>query len=274
MQKKRPELRVAIAGLGAIGLGLARRLAAGAVPGLKLGALAGRDPDRTRRQADDIAAGLVVVPASSLGQHADIIVDCAPSAAFREIAEPALSLGRILVTVNAGALLSHLDLRDVAQRHGGRILVPTGALLGLDAVRAAAEGRIERVTMVTRKPPRGLEGAPYLVEKGISLAGLGEPLLVFEGSAGHGAKAFPANVNVAAALSLAGIGPERTRLQVWADPGTDRNRHTIEVEADSARFTMTIENIPSEENPRTGKITGLSVLACLRGLVETLHVGT
>ncbi|MCW5730095.1 MAG: aspartate dehydrogenase [Alphaproteobacteria bacterium] len=270
----RPVQRVGIAGIGAIGLGLARHLAAGSVPGLALGAIAGRDMTRTRSQAAEILPGLTVVAAAALGEHAEIVVDCAPSAALREIAVPALALGRTLVTVNAGALLSHLDLVDMARRTGGRILVPTGALLGLDAVRAAAEGRIERVTMVTRKPPRGLEGAPYLLENRISLAGLREPLLVFEGSAGDGAKAFPANVNVAAALSLAGIGPERTRLQVWADPALDRNRHTIEVEADSARFTMTIENIPSDENPRTGRITGLSVLACLRGLVETLHVGT
>ena len=108
-----------------------------------------------------------------------------------------------------------------AKETGARILVPTGALLGLDAVRAAAEGTIHSVTMITRKPPDGLEGAPYLVERGISVKDLKEPLKIFDGTAREGARGFPANVNVAAALSLAGIGPDKTRLEIWADPGAD-----------------------------------------------------
>jgi aspartate dehydrogenase len=100
------------------------------------------------------------------------------------------------------------------------------------------------------------------------------PLRVFAGNAREGARGFPANVNVAAALALAGIGPERTALEIWADPALERNTHRIEVEADAARFAMSIESIPSEENPRTGKLTALSVIACLRGLVEPLRVGT
>jgi len=150
----------------------------------------------------------------------------------------------------------------------------TGALLGLDAVRAAAQGTIESVTMVTRKPPRGLAGAPHIEAQGIDLASVREPLKVFDGGAREGARGFPANVNVAAALSLAGIGPDRTRLQVWADPGVTRNTHRIVVEADSARFEMMIENVPSEANPRTGKITALSMIAALIALRAPLKVGS
>jgi aspartate dehydrogenase len=97
---------------------------------------------------------------------------------------------------------------------------------------------------------------------------------VFEGNALDAAAGFPANVNVAAALALAGIGPIRTQVQIWADPGVTRNTHTIRVEAEAARFTMTIENVPSVENPKTGLLTALSLLACLRGLVSTLKVGS
>jgi aspartate dehydrogenase len=140
-------------------------------------------------------------------------------------------------------------------------------------VRAAAEGTIHSVRMVTRKPPEGLEGAPYLVERGISLAKVVAPLKVFDGPAREGARGFPANVNVAAALSLAGIGPDKTQLEIWADPTVERNTHRIEVDADTVRFSMTIENIPSE-NPRTGRVVALSVVAMLRGLVSELKVGT
>ena len=104
--------------------------------------------------------------------------------------------------------------------------------------------------------------------------GLTEAKLVFKGSARDGAIGFPANVNVAAALSLAGIGPDETTLEIWADPSVTRNTHTITLESDSARLTMTIENIPTAENPRTGKITALSVIAALRRLTATLQVGS
>jgi aspartate dehydrogenase len=107
----------------------------------------------------------------------------------------------------------------------------------------------------------------------MSVSGLKEPLQVFSGSAREGARGFPTNVNVAAALSLAGVGPDRTQLEIWADPGVSRNTHTITVDSDTARFTMTIENIPSE-NPRTGKSVAPSTVAALRGLVSELKVGT
>jgi aspartate dehydrogenase len=265
--------RVAIAGLGTIGLKVARALDAG-IEGLTLVAVAGRDAAKTAAQASALACRPAAMPAMALAGAADLVLDCAPSSAFAGLAESVVGAGKTLMTVNAGALLRHLDLVERARATGGRIIVPTGGLLGLDAVRAAAEGHIERVTMITRKPPNGLEGAPYLVERGISLAGLNAPRRVFEGNAADGARGFPANVNVAAALGLAGIGPDRTRLEIWADPALDRNTHTIEVEADSARFTLRIENVPSEENPRTGKITALSVIACLRGLAAPLRVGT
>jgi len=176
--------------------------------------------------------------------------------------------------LSVGQLLENWDLVDEARATGARILVPTGALIGLDAVRAAAEGDIRSVTMITRKPPAGLDGAPYLRERGIAVTGLTEALKVFDGCARDGARGFPANVNVAAALSLAGIGPDRTRLEIWADPAVTRNTHRIEVDADTARFSMTIENVPSVENPRTGRITALSTVAALRGLVSELKVGT
>jgi aspartate dehydrogenase len=270
---ERPELKVALAGFGAIGGTLARRLDHG-IEGLRLAAISARDLDKARRRADDLAHPVPVLPPETLPGHADVIVECAPAAAFRAIAEPALRARRILMPVSVGALLEHGDLIDLARASGARIVVPTGALLGLDAVRAAAEGKIDSVRMVTRKPPEGLAGAPHLERHGIRVEGLHEPLKVFEGTAREGARGFPANVNVAAALSLAGIGPDRTRLEIWADPTVTRNTHRIVVEADSARFEMQIENVPSEENPRTGKITALSVIAALRGLVASLKIGS
>src|SRR5204863_8716853 len=114
---------------------------------------------------------------------------------------------------------------------------------------------------------------PYLVKNNISVEGLNTAKRVFSGTAREAAAGFPANVNVAAALSLAGIGPDRTMIDIWADPAVERNCHSIEVDSDSARFTLSIENVPSE-NPRTGRITALSAVAALRKLHAPVRVGT
>ena len=266
-------LRVAIGGFGAIGQEVTRALDDG-IPGLALAAVSARDEEKARRNLAGLKGDVALLPLAELASHADIVIECAPAAVFRELALPAIEAGRILVPLSVGQLLVHADLEARAAETGARILVPTGALLGLDAVRAAAEGTIESVTMVTRKPPRGLAGAPYLSENAIDLDTITASTRIFKGTAREGARGFPANVNVAAALSLAGIGPDRTMLEIWADPEVTRNTHTIEVEASSARFTLQIENVPSEANPRTGKITALSTIALLRGLTATLRVGS
>ena len=276
-EKEAPEagapLTVAIGGLGAIGLEVARALDSG-IPGLELVAVSARDRDKAARNLESFRRPVPVAGLAELARRAEIVVECAPATVFAEVAEPAVEAGRTLVTVSCGALLERMDLIERARATGARILIPSGALLGLDAVRAAAEGRVHSVRMVTRKPPKSLAGAPYLVERGIDVDALSAPLKVFDGTAREGARGFPANVNVAAALSLAGIGPEETRLEIWADPAETRNSHRIVVEAEAARFEMSIESVPSLENPRTGKLTPLSVIATLRGLTAPLRVGT
>jgi aspartate dehydrogenase len=271
-QVPRDALKVGIAGLGAVGLNVARRLEAG-IPGLALAAVAVRDRDKARRTLPGAGDRIPIVAAESLAESCDVVIECLPPQLFRSVGLSVIDRGKIFMPLSVGQLLENWDLVARAKQTGARILAPTGALLGLDAVRAAAEGTIHSVTMVTRKPPSGLEGAPYLVERGISLKDLKTPRKIFDGSAREGARGFPANVNVAAALSLAGIGPDKTQLEIWADPGLSRNTHRIEVDADTARFSMAIEGIPSE-NPRTGRIVPLSVIAALRGLVAEIKVGT
>ena len=266
-------LKIALAGLGAIGSAVARKLQDGALPGMELVAVAARDPAKARATLNAMSSRVPVMALGELAGVADIVVECAPAALLSDIAAPVLRAGKKLVVLSVGALLTRMELIDLAQRHGGQIIVPTGALLGLDAVAAAAEGTIHSVQMTTRKPIEGLLGAPYLVENKIDIEHLKEPLRVFSGSAREAAKGFPANLNVAVALSLAGIGPDRTRLEIWADPTVTRNTHRIVVDSDAARLDMTIENIPSE-NPRTGRITALSVIAALRKLNAPLRVGT
>jgi aspartate dehydrogenase len=266
------KLRVAIAGLGPIGRKTAEALDHG-VEGMVLAAVSAQNPAKHGNWLGALKSQPAVLPIERLSDVADIVIECAPAKLVRSIVAPFVTKGKTAIVLSAGALLENEDLIELAKQNGGQIVVPTGALLGLDAVTAAAVGEIRSVRMVTRKPVQGLAGAPYLVENNIDIETIKEPLKIFDGTAREAAKGFPANLNVAVALSLAGIGPDRTRLEIWADPALTRNVHRVEVESDSARFSMSIENIPSE-NPKTGRITALSVIALLRKQFAPLRVGT
>ena len=266
------DLRVAVVGLGAIGIRVVEALDRG-IDGLVLAAVSVQNPDKHRGRLASLMRPPAILPIEALIDVADIVIECAPARLLRSIVAPFVTSGKTAIVLSAGALLENEDLIDLAKQNGGQIVVPTGALIGLDAVAAAAVGTIHSVRMVTRKPLTGLAGAPYILENNIDIEKITEPLKIFDGTAREAAKGFPANLNVAVALSLAGIGPDRTKLEIWADPGLTRNVHRVDVESDSASFSMSIENIPSE-NPKTGLITAFSVIACLRKQYAPLRVGT
>jgi aspartate dehydrogenase len=271
--KSRPaDVRVAVVGLGAIGIRVVEALDDG-IDGLVLAAVSVQNPSKHQARLAGLKKPPAMLPIEALSEVADLVIECAPSKLLKSIVAPFVKSGKTAVVLSVGALLEHDDLIELAKQNGGQIVVPTGALIGLDAVTAAAVGEIQSVRMITRKPVRGLAGAPYIVDNNIDIERITEPLKIFDGTAREAAKGFPANLNVAVALSLAGIGPDRTRLEIWADPALTRNVHRVEVESDSARFSMSIENVPSE-NPRTGLITALSVIAWLRKLRAPLRVGT
>lgn len=266
------ELTVAVGGLGAIGLPVARALDEGAVPGLRLVAVSAN----RRALAEEKLAGFARPPELCALEDlasADVVVECVPAAEFARIAEPAIAAGRRFLALSVGALLPRMDLVERARETGARIIVPSGALLGLDGVRAAAEGTLAEVRLITRKPPGGLAGSPYVETHGIALSEIAEPTCIFSGTAREAARGFPANINVAVALSLAGLGPDRTMVEIWADPTVERNTHEVVVDGDASRFRLLIEGVPSPDNPRTGRLTPLSVLSTLRGLTAPLHIG-
>jgi aspartate dehydrogenase len=257
-------LKIGIVGMGVIGTAVAKA-ASGDLPGIELAGVTVRDPAK--------AGGFPAYPLAELIPRSDLIVEAATQAALREFGPSVLTAGKHLMVLSVGALVGVLDdWARLAEKHGCRILVPSGAIAGLDGVKGAREGRIDAVTMETRKPPRGLAGAPYIEANRIDLDAITEETLIFEGPAKEAVKAFPANVNVVAALSLAGIGPERTRIRLFAVPGQQRNQHRITVEGEFGRLAIEVENVPSE-NPRTGKLSYLSAIAMLRELGAPIRVG-
>jgi aspartate dehydrogenase len=272
--KTNRQLSVGVAGLGTIGLQVAKALDANSIPGLCLVGVCSGSVEKAQKKVASFQHPPTVTDSENLARMCDIIVECVPKAAFLSVAKHALNNSCTLVTVSGAAILANPDIIEVARRNGARIILATGALLGLDAIRAAAEGTIHSAKMETRKPPKSLAGAPYLEENNIDVLSLKSATCVFKGTAAEGAIGFPSNVNVAAAVGLAGIGADHTSLEIWCDPLIRRNTHTISIDADSASFTMKIENVPSEKNPGTGKITALSVIAALRAETATLRVGS
>jgi aspartate dehydrogenase len=262
---------VAVAGLGAIGFAVAKRLDEG-IPGLQLIAATARDVAAARAKVSGFAAPPAISELDAMAD-ADIIVEAAGAGALRAVAASAIRRKSILVCCSVGALLDNMDLAQRAAVAGARIIVPSGALGGLDALRAAAEGEVRSVTIATRKPSAALAGAPHILRQGIDLDDIRSNTCIFRGSAREAAIGFPANLNVAAALALAGIGPDLTQVEIWADPAATCNSHTVTVDSAAVKFTMTLEGLPALGNPRTSQLTSLSVLATLRGLVSPFRIG-
>ncbi len=262
---------IGIVGCGAIGKALIQAAESG-----KLSVRIAGVTSRTEKNARELLAVFKNPPPYlslvELITAADLIVEAAGGAVVPELAKKVFAAGKDLMVISVGALLDHPDVMAESRRTGCRLYVPSGAIAGLDGIKSASVGQISHVTHTTRKPPVGLEGAPYLVEHGISLAGLREEKEIFSGSAREACRGFPANVNVTGAVSLAGIGPDQTRVRIFAVPGLTRNCHDIEVEGEFGHLHVHLENIPSE-NPKTGKLTALSIIRAVQDAVDTVRIG-
>ena len=208
----------------------------------------------------------------SLHKLADIVIECAGAAVLERIAPDVLAAGKKLIVLSSGALLNSPQIIALASRHRGQVMIPSGAVGGLDIIAAMAEGKIDQLRLITTKPPFALRNAQYLMEHRINLERLNSPVCVFSGSAREAARHFPDNLNVAASLSLAGIGPDRTQVELWADPHTTVNRHEVKVGAASGTVTIQIAAVPSA-NPKTSALAAQSTLALLRKMHAPLCIG-
>ena len=267
------DLKIAVAGLGAVCLPVAKWLDAG-VPGLRLVAISAGNKVTAAERVADFRSPPSIMELDALSEVADIVVEGLPPERFLDLVEPAVERGKTLVILTVTSLLQRMDLVERAREKGGRFIVPTGALAAFDAVNAARYGKIHSLTMVTRKPPLGLVKAPFVIEQGIDLMAITEPMMLYKGSVRDAAAKFPANVNVAVALSLAGPGPDETSYEIWADPAVTRNTHTIVLDSDATHLEFTIAGIPTEQTPGTGKLTPLAVMATLEGMVSPLRIGS
>ena len=271
-------MRVALLGGGTIARLVLEQVRSGATPGVEIVAVAGRShASRGAALAREYAITHVVGRAALLALRPAAVIEAASHDAVREHLVGLLEAGVSVVVLSAGALADD-GLRHAAEqaaRHSGALLyVPSGGIGGLDALKAACAAGVDEVSIQVAKPPAAWKGIPYVEARAVDLDRLDAPVTLFEGPAREGVPHFPQNVNIAAVLSLAGIGWDRTRLKVVADPALRVNTHTIIVAGRSGRFTVVMENVPAPDNPKTSWLACYSVLAALDSLSSPVRFGT
>lgn len=256
-------MKFGMVGCGNIGADLCIALGKDTIPA-ELVALTDVEPERAKILVRSFQLEAPICDLEENASRSDFMVECAVAEAVPDVIEAAITHHIDCLIMSVGGLMGNPALYERARESGIQIHLPSGALCGLDGLRSAMEAGLHRVTLTTRKPVAGLEGAPYLIENGIQLEDLKEPLVVFEGNASEAVKAFPKNVNVAAALSFAGIGPDETQVRVIADPEATLNVHEVVAEGAFGRLKTVTENLPSPRNAKSSYLASLSAIAELR----------
>lgn len=207
-----------------------------------------------------------------LAKTCDLIIECLPPHVAPEIAKHAIKAEKTLIIISSSALLLYPEILELQKQSTSRIIVPSGALIGLDGVNALKNIGISSAKIASTKPPIGFSTAPFVEKNNIDLQAINEKTLLFSGNAFEAAKAFPANVNVAATLSLASIGPEKVHVEVWADPEIKGNRHDIKVTSEFSEMQASVQNMPDPNNPKTSVLAAQSIIGILRNMHEPFVV--
>jgi len=271
-------MRLGLLGCGSIGSAVAAAIIEGKLPGIELaGVVDIVEKDEGTRLADLAGCPFLKDFPFLLSLRPDLVVEAASQQAVREFAPRVLEAGIDIMLVSVGALADPellARLTDLATKARRTIYVPSGAIGGLDIIKGAAVAGLEECRLTTTKPPRALAGTAWPADQGIRIEALKERTVVYEGMAAEAVRLFPQNVNVAASISLAGIGFDRTTVRIVADPAADRNVHEVFLKGAFGEATIRLENLPSPANPRSSYLTCLSVIAALRQLSQNLRLGT
>lgn len=268
-------IRIGIIGCGTIGAKLARYIDTDLKGRAQLVAISDIDEQKTRELAGALRARPEIAGIEALIDSADLVIEAASANASFEIAKRTISAGKDVLIMSTGGLLKdYKTLFESARDKSANIYLPSGAICGLDGLKGAKFSKIEKVTLTTRKPPEGFKGAPYVVKKKIALEEIKSDTVLFEGDALEAIEGFPANINVAATLSLCGIGSDKTKVKIIASPSATKNIHEVEIEGEFGRLLTRTENVPSPDNPKTSYLAILSAIATLNGILERVKIGT
>lgn len=269
------KLKVGIIGCGTIGAEIANACRIrDSSKSLSLIGICDADEEKAKMLKKALKGKVLILKVGELIKKVDLIVEAASALCSADILKQAIKRRKDILIMSIGGLLGNEDLLEKASKAGIKVYLPSGALCGIDGLKSAGIGRIDSVTLTTRKPPKGLQGAPYLKENNIDLSSVREETVIFDGNARDAVKGFPLNVNVCAILSLAGIGAKNTRVKIVTSSSYTKNIHEVEIEGESGRITTKTENVPSNTNPKTSQLAIFSAIATLEGIAKSVRIGT
>lgn len=271
-------MRVALLGGGTIARLFLEHIRRGDLDDVEVAGIVGRTAaSRGKALADEFGIAFVTRPAGLIDLCPEVVVEAASHEAVREYCEPLLAKGIALIILSGGALEDD-DLRQrlerAARRTGALLYVPSGGIAGLDGLKAACMAGVDEVRITVSKPPAAWKKIAYVEDLGIDLDSLTEARTLYDGPARAGVPLFPANVNIAAVLSMAGIGFDRTQLRVAAVPGLTHNTHVIEIRGRTGNISVRLENVPAPDNPKTAWLACYSALAALKLAKSPIRYGT
>jgi len=266
--------KIAIIGCGVIGSTLAREADKNFKDFIGKIFLWDIDADKAKVLSGELSTARIVKNLEEAVDSADLVIEAATPKVVGELMKEAVNAGKDMMIMSIGGVLGQEALLNEAREKGIRVMLPSGAICGIDGIKAAKTAGIKSVTLTTRKAPRSIKGAPYLEEKSIDVDKISGKTVVFEGPAREAVKAFPKNVNVSAILSLAGVGAEKTTVKIVVSPEYTKNIHEIEVVGNAGTINVKVENVPSPDNPKTSYLAALSAIATLKEYFNTIRIGT
>ncbi len=266
-------LKIGIVGCGTIGGALAKAIDKKFSDKAKLVALCDIEKQKATKVSSRLKSKPRITSLKTLIKSVDLIIEAASASISYEVVKQSVASGKDVMVMSTAGLVGKRKIFTMAKKQSCHIYIPSGAICGLDAIKAASFSRIRTATLTTTKPPRALEGAPYILKKKINLSKIKKETIIFSGNAKEAAKVFPKNINVAAILSLAGIGPQKTKVKIVANPAIKRNTHQVEIGGDFGKVTTLTENVPSPNNPKTSFLAVLSAIATLNNIVGNVRIG-
>jgi len=266
-------IKVGVVGCGAIGSHLVKAILARYKKTISFCGVCETDAEKVENLKRSLKKAIRSYSLEELVSRCDLVIEAASGKTAAEVVKLALWHNTDIMLMSVGGLLLNPQLLPKIRKKKINVYVPSGAVAGLDALKAARMGKIFRVQLTTKKPLAGLSGAPYINDNKINLNKIKKEQIIFEGTASEAVAGFPKNINVAAVLSLAGIGARKTRVRIVASRLVKRNIHTLEIEGNFGKIVCCSENVPSEVNPKTSMLAVLSALAMLEGITSNLKIG-
>lgn len=271
-------MRVALLGGGTIARLFLEHIRSGDLGDAEVAAVVGRNASaRARALADEFRVPFVSTLAELIDARPDVVVEAASHDAVHVYCEPLLARGIAVIVLSGGALADDAlreRLERAATQAGALLYVPSGGIAGLDALKAACIAGVDEVKITVMKPAAAWKNIEYVERMGVDLDALDSARTLYEGAARAGVPLFPANVNIAAVLSMAGIGFDRTQLKVVADPALKANTHLIEIRGRTGKIAIKLENVPAPDNPKTAWLACYSALAALKLARSPIRYGT